>query len=53
MSYLLFALIGTIVFATLFHVRKQFLQTAHIRQSLNQARASQTLTGMHKLRKDT
>ena len=41
---------GTLILAMLFHFRHQLRKTAHIRQTLQEARNSRTLIGLHDLR---
>lgn len=50
MSYLILLMTGTLILSLALHLRHQFRQTAHIRQSLQHARKENRLSGMHDLR---
>lgn len=50
MSYLFIFMTSAVVLTLALHVRQQFRQTNGVRQDLANARATNTLTGMHNLR---
>ncbi len=50
MPYLILFMASALIFGFTLHLRKQFQQTAHIRQRLQLARSNRTLNGMHYLR---
>ena len=51
MSYLVFIMACTLLLAMLLHFRYQFRKTAHVRQTLQEARISRSLIGLHDLRR--
>ena len=52
MPYLILFMSTALILTIAMHLRKQFRQTAHIRQRLQHARVNKSVQGMHFLRID-